>query len=165
MKLSLVDEQAVVEAGTAMRERLGDGLEGFVVQSMSPSGVELLAGVATDPSFGPLVIFGAGGTAAELLKDRVVRPAPLTAADPAQMVSGLRISPLLDGYRGATPIDHAPLEQLLVRLGQLADSLPEILEIDLNPVIATPEGLHVVDLRIRVAPYVTHPELSVRRLR
>jgi hypothetical protein len=57
------------------------------------------------------------------------------------------------------------LEQLLVRLGQLADSLPEIVEIDLNPVIATPEGLHVVDLRVRVAPNVTHPELSVRRLR
>ena len=60
VKLSLVDEDAVIEAGSAMRERLGDGLEGFVVQSMSPSGVELLAGVATDPSFGPLVIFGAG---------------------------------------------------------------------------------------------------------
>jgi acyl-CoA synthetase (NDP forming) len=165
VKLSLVDEDAVIEAGSAMRERLGDGLEGFVVQSMSPSGVELLAGVATDPSFGPLVIFGAGGTAAELLKDRVVRPAPLTAADPAQMVGALRISPLLDGYRGAAPIDHAPLEALLVRLGQLADSVPEIVEIDLNPVIATPEGLHIVDLRIRAAPNVAHPELSVRRLR
>ena len=165
VKLSLADEQAVIDAGNAMSERLGDGLEGFVVQSMSPSGVELLAGVATDPSFGPLVIFGAGGTAAELLKDRVVRPAPLTAADPAQMVSALRISPLLDGYRGAPPIDHAPLEALLTRLGQLAESVPEIVEIDLNPVIATSEGLHIVDLRIRAAPNVTHPELSVRRLR
>ena len=81
------------------------------------------------------------------------------------MVGGLRISPLLDGYRGAPPIDHAPLEALLVRLGQLADSVPEIVEIDLNPIIATPEGLHVVDLRIRAAPNVAHPELSVRRLR
>ena len=101
VKLSLPDEEAVIDAGSAMRGRLGDALEGFVVQSMSPSGVELLAGVATDPSFGPLVIFGAGGTAAELLKDRVVRPAPLTAADPGRMVPGLRISPLLDGYRGS----------------------------------------------------------------
>ena len=118
-----------------------------------------------DASFGPLVIFGAGGTAAELLQDRIVRPAPLTAADPAQMVTALRISPLLDGYRGAVPIDHAPLEALLIRLGQLVDSIPEIVEIDLNPVIATPEGLSIVDLRIRVAPNVSHPELSVRRLR
>jgi acyl-CoA synthetase (NDP forming) len=165
VKLSLVDEQAVMQAGSAMRESLGDQLEGYVVQSMAPSGVELLAGVTTDPAFGPLVIFGAGGTAAELLKDRVVRPAPLSNEDPARMVRGLRISPLLDGYRGMPVIDHAPLEALLVRLGQLAHALPEIVEIDLNPIIATPSGLHVVDLRIRAAPNVRHPELSVRRLR
>jgi hypothetical protein len=81
------------------------------------------------------------------------------------MVRGLRISPLLDGYRGMPVIDHAPLEALLVRLGQLADVLPEVVEIDLNPIIATPTGLHVVDLRVRAMPYVPHPELSVRRLR
>jgi acyl-CoA synthetase (NDP forming) len=148
-----------------MRDRLGDQLEGFVVQAMAPPGIELLAGVATDPAFGPLVIFGAGGTAAELLKDRVVRPAPLNATDPAQMIGGLRISPLLNGYRGAPVIDRAPLEELLIRLGQLVDTVPEIVEIDLNPIIATPHALHVVDLRIRVAPNVSHPELSVRRLR
>jgi acetyl coenzyme A synthetase (ADP forming)-like protein len=165
VKLSLADEAAVIAAGSSMHEALGDQLEGFVVQSMAPPGIELLAGVATDPAFGPLVIFGAGGTAAELLKDRVVRPAPLNATDPGQMVGGLRISPLLDGYRGAPVIDQEPLKELLVRLGQLADLVPEIVEIDLNPIIATPHGLHVVDLRIRVVPYVSHPELSVRRLR
>ena len=62
-------------------------------------------------------------------------------------------------------IDHAPLESLLVRLGQLADLVPEIVEIDLNPIIATPDGLHVVDLRIRAVPYLPHPERSVRRMR
>jgi acyl-CoA synthetase (NDP forming) len=163
--LSLVDAAAVTAAGTAMRERLGDQLEGFVVQRMAPAGIELLAGIATDPAFGPLVIFGAGGTAAELLKDRVVRPAPLNATDAERMIGGLRISPLLNGYRGSPVIDHAPLEALLVRLGQLADAAPEIVEIDLNPIIATPQGLHVVDLRIRAVPNVSHPELSVRRLR
>ncbi len=165
VKLSLADEQAVREAGSTMRATLADTLEGYLVQRMAPAGVELLAGVATDRAFGPIVIFGAGGTAAELLKDRVVRPAPLTATDSRQMVRGLRISPLLDGYRGTAVIDHAPIEGLLVRLGQLADSVPEIVEIDLNPIIATTTGLHVVDLRIRVVPYVSHPELSVRRLR
>ena len=165
VKLSLGDERAVIEAGSAMRDALGDRLEGYVVQSMAPSGIELLAGVTTDAAFGPLVIFGAGGTAAELLKDRIVRPAPLTAIDAAQMVRGLRISPLLDGYRGMPVVDHAPLEALLVRLGQLAHAVPEVLEIDLNPIIATPDGLHVVDLRVRALSNVPHPELSVRRLR
>ncbi len=165
VKLSLVDEQAVIQAGSEMREKLGDQLEGYVVQSMAQAGLELLAGVTTDPAFGPLVIFGAGGTAAELLRDRIVRPAPLSAGDPAQMVRGLRISPLLDGYRGLPKIDRAPLEALLLRLGQLADAVPEILEIDLNPIIATPTGLHVVDMRARARPYASQPELSVRRLR
>ena len=165
VRLSLADEQAVIEAGSAMRAALGDQLEGYVVQRMAPPGVELLAGVTTDPAFGPLVIFGAGGTAAELLKDRVVRPAPLTATDARQMVRGLRISPLLDGYRGMPVVDHAPLEALLVCLGQLADAVPDVLEIDLNPIIATSDGLHVVDLRVRAVPNVPHPELSVRRLR
>lgn len=165
VRLSLADEQEVIQAGTEMRDKLGDQLEGFVVQSMAPPGLELLAGLTTDPAFGPLVIFGAGGTAAELLRDRIVRPAPLSAADPAKMVRSLRISPLLDGYRGIPKIDHGPLEALLVRLGQLADAVPEIVEIDLNPIIATPTGLHVVDLRVRAVPYLSHPELSVRRLR
>ena len=165
VKLALADEQAVIEAGSAMRAVLGAQLEGFTVQTMAPAGIELLAGIATDSAFGPLVIFGAGGTAAELLNDRVVRPAPLSAADPARMIRGLRISPLLDGYRGTPVIDHAPLEALLVRLGQLADAVPEIVEIDLNPIIATHDGFQVVDLRIRAMPNVSHPELSVRRLR
>ena len=72
VKLSLASEHAVVEAGSAMVAALGDQLEGFTVQTMAPAGLELLAGVSTDPAFGPLVIFGAGGTAAELLRDRVV---------------------------------------------------------------------------------------------
>jgi acetyl coenzyme A synthetase (ADP forming)-like protein len=165
VKLGLGDEQAVVEAGSAMRTALGDQLEGYVVQKMAPPGIELLAGLATDPAFGPLVIFGAGGTAAELLRDRVVRPAPLTVRDPVQMVRALRISPLLDGYRGLPAIDHGPLEAMLVCLGQLAEAVPEIVEVDLNPVIATPTALHVVDIRVRVTPTIAHPELSVRRLR
>jgi hypothetical protein len=148
-----------------MRTALGDQLEGYVIQAMAPSGVELLAGITTDPAFGPLVIFGAGGTAAELLRDRVVRPAPLSERDPEKNVGGLRISPLLDGYRGLPAIDHGPLEAMLVCLGQLADAVPEIVEVDLNPVIATPSALHIVDVRVRVTPTISHPELSVRRLR
>ncbi len=165
VKLGLPDEQAVVAAGSAMRALLGAQLEGFAVQTMAPAGIELLAGIATDSAFGPLVIFGAGGTASELLDDRVVRPAPLSAGDPARMIGGLRISPLLHGYRGTPVIDHAPLEALLLRLGQLADAVPEIVAIDLNPIIATHDGFKVVDLRVRAMPTVSHPELSVRRLR
>lgn len=154
-----------LDASSAAALAAAAGLRPRGAGNRVPAGPELMAGVATDPAFGPLVIFGAGGTSADLLQDRVVCPAPLTAADPGRMIRGLRISPLLDGYRGTPVIDHAPLEALLLRLGQLADAVPEIVEVDLNPIIATPGGIHVIDLRIRAVPNVSHPELSVRRLR
>lgn len=167
--LRLVPEGGWLDTASAIALSTAAGLpfvqSGGCVSAPVPTGIEVLAGVATDPTFGPLVIFGVGGTAAELLKDRVVRPAPLNSTDPGRMVRGLRISPLLDGYRGTPVIDHAPLEELLLRLGQLADAVPEVVEVDLNPIIATPQGIHVGDLRIRAVPNVSHPELSVRRLR
>ena len=163
--LRRVPEGGWLDASSAIALSTAAGLPFVETSDHAPAGLELMAGVATDPSFGPLVVFGAGGAAAELLKDQIVRPAPLTATDPGRMVRGLRISPLLDGYRGTPVIDHAPLEALLIRLGQLADAVPEVVEVHLNPIIATPQGIHVDDLRIRAVPHVSHPELSVRRLR
>jgi acetyl coenzyme A synthetase (ADP forming)-like protein len=163
--LRRVPEGGWLDTASAVALSTAAGLPFVETSDAVPTGIELMAGVATDPTFGPLVIFGVGGTAAELLKDRVVRPAPLSSTDPGRMVRGLRISPLLDGYRGTPVIDHAPLEALLLRLGQLADAVPEVIEVDLNPIIATPQGIHVGDLRIRAVPNVSHPELSVRRLR
>ena len=127
----------------------------FLVQEMAPSGVEMLVGVVNDPSFGPVVACGAGGTATELLKDVAVRITPLTMEDAHAMPRSLATFPLLDGYRGAPKLDVAGLEQLLLRVSQLVESNPEIAELDLNPVIVHADGIAVVDARVRLQEAVT----------
>jgi acetyl coenzyme A synthetase (ADP forming)-like protein len=124
--------------------------EGFLVQAMAPAGVELLVGVVQDRAFGPLVACGAGGTAAELLGDVAVRLTPLSDSDAHEMLRALRLFPLLEGYRGAPACDIPALEDLLLRVGALVEAHPEVAEMDLNPVIALPEGPVVVDARIRL---------------
>ncbi len=136
---------------------------GVIVQPMV-DGVEVIAGLVHDPSFGPLVMFGLGGVATELVGDRSFRIVPVTDADAAEQVRSLRGSPLLTGYRGATPCDLPALESLLMRLGRLAEDLPEVAEADLNPVMATPDGAVTVDAKIRVSPPPPR-EPDVRRLR
>jgi acetate---CoA ligase (ADP-forming) len=123
---------------------------GFLVQAMVPAGVELLAGVVSDPQFGPVVACGAGGRVVELLKDVTFRLAPLTARDARDMIRGLRTFPLLDGYRGAPSCDVAALDDVLLRLSALAAARPEIAEVDCNPVLVSPAGAVVVDARIRL---------------
>jgi acyl-CoA synthetase (NDP forming) len=158
--------QSPVELETAwthMVERLGTDMTGAVVQGMAGVGVELIAGVVRDRTFGPLVLFGMGGTMAELIRDRAVRVAPIGETEAIEVVHSLRCSPLLTGYRGAEPVDVAGLADVLVRLGLLARDLPEIAELDLNPVIATPAGVVAVDARVRVTePVPRPPEPSLR---
>jgi acyl-CoA synthetase (NDP forming)/RimJ/RimL family protein N-acetyltransferase len=125
---------------------------GFLVQTMVPEGIEMLAGVVSDPDFGPVVACGAGGRAVELLGDVAVRLAPLTRRDAHEMVRGLRTFPLLDGYRGAPVCDVGALEDVLLRLSALAAARPEIAELDCDPVLVSPHGAVAVDARIRVAP-------------
>jgi acyl-CoA synthetase (NDP forming) len=103
-----------------------------------------------DRLFGPVVACAIGGTQTELLKDVSVRITPLTDVDAAQMVRSLATYPLLDGYRGAPPLDVAALEDVLLRVGALVEAHPEIAEMDLNPVIVLPRGAVIVDARIRV---------------
>jgi len=110
-------------------------------------------------------MFGTGGTAVELLGDRAFRVLPLTDIDAFELVRATRGSPLLFGYRGAPPADVASLEDLLLRVGRLVDDIPEIAELDLNPVIASPSGAVAVDAKVRLAPWVPRPELALRRLR
>jgi acyl-CoA synthetase (NDP forming) len=148
-----------------MQRRLGDRLGGVVVQPMVPAGVELIAGITHDESFGPLVLIGAGGITAELLGDRALHLCPVTDEDARRMIRSLRSAPLLFGYRGAEPADVAAVEALLVRLGQLAELAPEIVELDANPVIAGPTGAVTVDIKVRLEPDVPHPERALRRLR
>ncbi len=122
-----------------------------IVQPLISGGVELLAGLAQDPVFGPLVAFGPGGVLAELIGDVHFRLAPLTNVDADELVTAGKAGTLVAGFRGASPADAAALADVLHRLSQLADDLPEVAELDLNPVIGLADRAVVVDARIRVA--------------
>ncbi len=140
--LNLADEEAVREAAA----RIGPPV---IVQPMVNGGVELLAGVVQDPTFGPLVAFGPGGVLAELIGEAGFRIAPLTDADAEELLSQEKTGLLVAGYRGAPPADPAALTDLIHRLSRLGEDLPEVAELDLNPVIAGPDGCVVVDARVR----------------
>ena len=132
----------------AAAERIGAPL---LVQPML-SGTEFLAGVVQDPVFGPLVAFGPGGVMAELIGGTGFLIAPLTDADARQLVEGGKAGRLVRGFRGRAPADVDALTDLLHRLARLAQDLPEVAELDLNPVLASAEGCAAVDARVRVAP-------------
>ncbi len=148
-----------------METRIGVEMGGAVVQSMAAPGVEVIVGVTQDPSFGPLVLFGSGGIQAELLADRTLRIVPMTDVDAHEMVRSLRGSPLLFGYRGTPPVDVDALEELLLRVARLADEIPEVAEMDLNPVIVSAEGAVAVDVKIRLQPAAAPLPPDLRRLR
>jgi len=148
-----------------MHERFGTGMHGAVVQHMAPAGLEVIVGVTQDELFGPLLLFGLGGFTAELLADRALRILPLTDADAHELVRSLRTSPLLFGYRGSPPLDVPALEELILRVAQLAQDLPEITEMDLNPVIVHEHGVVTVDAKVRCAPPLPLPPPELRRMR
>jgi acyl-CoA synthetase (NDP forming) len=155
--------RTAAEEMTAAVAAEGYRVDGFLVQRMVAGGVELLVGVVHDPSFGPVVACGAGGTAVELLKDVAVRLTPLTDRDAAEMVRALATFPLLDGYRGAPKTDVAALEDLLLRIGALVDAHPQVVELDCNPVKALSDGVVVVDARVRVEAASPPLPLAARR--
>ena len=128
-------------------ERIGAPV---IVQQYVCGGAELLAGVVQDPVFGPLVAFGPGGVFAELIGDAGFRIAPLTDVDARELVLGGKGGTLVRGFRGTPPADVDALVELVQRLGRLAEDLPELVELDLNPVIAQPTGCVVVDARARL---------------
>jgi acyl-CoA synthetase (NDP forming) len=129
-------------------------MDGVVVQPMVSGGTEVMSGVTQDPLFGPLVAFGLGGVHVEVLADVCFRVAPLSDRDAAELVRGIKGFRLLEGYRGHPPADLAAIEEVLVRVSRLAEEVPEIGEIDLNPVFAFPPGggCLVADARIHVRP-------------
>jgi acetyl coenzyme A synthetase (ADP forming)-like protein len=167
VRLGLRSPEEVAAAFEAMHAALGATMSGALVQPMAETGAETIIGFVRDRAFGPQVLFGLGGTAVELLGDHVVRLAPLTDVEAAEMVRGLKGSPLLLGYRGSTPVDLDALVDALLRVSRLADDLPEIAELDANPVVATPSGALVLDARLRVEPHAVPAEGAelVRRLR
>jgi acyl-CoA synthetase (NDP forming) len=129
-------------------------MDGVLVQPMISGGVELMIGVTLDPSFGPLIGFGLGGIYVEILKDICFRVTPITDHDAREMVRSIRGYRLLQGYRGHPPADIAAIEELLLRVARLVEEVPEISEMDLNPVMALPpgQGCLVIDARIRAEP-------------
>jgi acetate---CoA ligase (ADP-forming) len=151
VRLNIRDEGALT---TAFQEIQQDGMEGIVVQRMMGNGVELMIGVTEDPLFGPLIAFGLGGVHVEILADVCFRVTPLTDEDATQMVRGIRGYRLLEGYRGHPPADIPAIEEVLLRVSRMVEDIPEIRELDLNPIFALPpgEGCSAVDARIRVAP-------------
>jgi acetyl coenzyme A synthetase (ADP forming)-like protein len=151
VQLGLHGHEAVAAAYEAMRQAFGDAMTGALLQPMAPAGgVETIVGALQDPAFGPLIVFGLGGITVEVLDDHVTRLAPLTDLDAMDMVNGLRGSRLLKGYRGRPGVAIDALVDVLHRVSRLVEDVPEIAELDCNPVVATPNGALVLDARIRV---------------
>ena len=128
-------------------------LEGFVVQPMvrRPEAFELLVGVASDPQFGPVIVFGHGGTAVEIVGDRAVALPPLNAALARELTSRTRIARLLAGYRDRPAADLGAICRVLVAVSQMVIDLPELAELDINPLLADGAGVIALDARVRVA--------------
>lgn len=165
VRLGLADVVAVREAYTAMRAHIGSAMRGAIVQRMMGTGIELIVGAVHEPSFGPVLMTGFGGVHTDLLADRAFRLLPLTDVDAAEMIRSLRFSPLLFGYRRSERVDVSALEDLLARVAALASDLPQLAELDLNPVLATTQEVTVLDVKMRLAPTPTEPEPWLRRLR
>ncbi len=140
---------AILDA--ARRHAPEAAIEGVLVQRMAPEGFELAIGMVNDATFGPVMMVGAGGTTIELFGDVAHRPAPLSESEAAAMIRSLRAARLLTGFRGAAPVDIAPVAALIARLSEAAIAHRDrIAEMELNPVIvhADGSGLTVADALI-----------------
>jgi acyl-CoA synthetase (NDP forming) len=162
--LNLTDPEAVRRAYIAITAALGVNTPDVVIQRMAPPGVELVAGVVHDRQFGSLVMLGLGGVQTDLLGDRTFRLLPITTVDAQRMWPSLHGAPLLTGYRGSEPADTSAVEDLILRIGRMAEELPEVAELDLNPVLAGPDGAVAVDVKLRLAPIGPEPDPYLRSL-
>jgi acyl-CoA synthetase (NDP forming)/L-amino acid N-acyltransferase YncA len=153
--------RAAAAAGFALLAERVPGLTGVLVQTQVPAGPELLIGARQDATAGPLVVVAAGGVEADLIRDRVVRAAPVSMAAAREMLLALRTSARLTGYRGRPAVDLDALAMVVVRVARLVTVVPEVIEFEINPLIAGPEGATAVDVRM----YVDRRVLRARPLR
>ncbi|MDB5754506.1 MAG: family N-acetyltransferase [Massilia sp.] len=156
--LDLDSPQAVRAAATRMQERLAElqpqaVVDGFSVQQMArrPDAIELIVGVTTDRVFGPVILFGQGGIAVEVTADHAVALPPLNTVLARDMVGRTRVAKLLAGYRNRPPADMDAILWTLMQISQLVSDIPEIIELDINPLLADSAGAIVLDARMRVA--------------
>jgi len=147
VELGLGDAGAVAEAFRAFQDRFGDRLRGVFVQPMAARGRELLVGIATDEKFGPLVVTGLGGVDTDVIDDRAAALAPLSTTDADDLVHGFRAA-----GRVLTEADAVAVRDVLLRVAELAGALPEVAELDINPLVVAETGCLAVDARVRIAP-------------
>jgi acyl-CoA synthetase (NDP forming) len=162
VRVGLADADQVAEAYDELVARLGGAV---LLQPTVEAGAELVVGVTRESSFGPVAMVGLGGVLTELLGDVALRLLPLRDRDVSEMLAGLRAAPLLTGYRGSPPLDVAGVEDLLLRVSALAEEVPEVAELDLNPVMVSGTGAVVVDAKLRLAPPPETPDELARKLR
>ncbi|WP_198961912.1 bifunctional GNAT family N-acetyltransferase/acetate--CoA ligase family protein [Pseudonocardia sp. MH-G8] len=170
-RTDLVGVRLDLGAAGAVRRAYGDltrltGESQLYVQRMAPKGVSCVLEIVEDPSFGSLLSFGLSGMATELLGDRAFRVVPVSDQDAAALVRAPRAAPLLAGYRGTEPVDLAACEDLVLRVGRIAEDLPEVRALSLDPVLTSPEGAYVTGARVVLGPPPTRRERGgPRRLR
>jgi acyl-CoA synthetase (NDP forming)/GNAT superfamily N-acetyltransferase len=153
VELNLHGDGEVRAAMGRLQARFAGRLSGVLVEPMITGGLETIIGVVQEPVFGPVVVFGLGGVATDVLADHAARLAPLTDADADDLIHSIRAAPALLGHNGRPGADIDALRDTLLRLSRLASDLPEVAELDLNPVIARPDGAIAVDARIRVTSH------------
>jgi acyl-CoA synthetase (NDP forming)/GNAT superfamily N-acetyltransferase len=161
VRLALADENDVRAAYAELLAAFGPDV---LVQTMVPPGVACTVEVVEDPAFGPVVGFGLGGVASELLGDLAWRAAPLTDRAAAALVDEPRAAPLLHGYRGSQPVDRDALIDLLLRVGRLADDHPRLRSLSLNPVLARPDGCSVLHVSAEIGTSGARLDSGPRRL-
>jgi acetyltransferase len=150
VSLNLPDAAAVREAAASIKSKLDADDLRFFVQRHMPSGLEVIMGTKAEPGLGHMVMFGLGGIYVEIMKDVVFNLTPVTDTEAKAMLSGIKGAALLKGVRGQAGVDREMLLDIIQRLSQLVVDLPEIREMDLNPVIAYEDGVCIVDARITI---------------
>jgi acetyltransferase len=172
VKLNLQDAAAVEDAFKAIKKSVSElaGAEHFLGVTVQPmikiEGYEIIIGSSIDPQFGPVLLFGTGGQLVEVFKDRALALPPLNTTLARRMIERTKIYTALKGVRGRKPVDLDALEKLLVRFSQLVVEQPWIKELDINPLIASPDGLMALDGRVVLHPKGTKeselPKLAIR---
>jgi acyl-CoA synthetase (NDP forming) len=148
--MNLTDGQAVHAAVEEMEQKIASADLKFFVQEYHPGGMEVIVGAKVEPGLGHIVMFGMGGIYVEVLKDVVFKLSPITEVEAQEMLSSIKMAPLLEGVRGTKGVDREKLVEVIQRVSQLLTDFPMIQEMDLNPVIAYEDRVFVVDARISI---------------